>query len=134
MKKNKKVSKRMSVVASSSMRLASIIVVLCVMVIFNILASSSCTRLMKTQGEMEKELAQLENDRLREQSSWEGMKTPEKIEAALLKHGLSMHAPAADQTVRMLPNGKPQAGQLSLARIARRGGTSKTAGYRSRSR
>lgn len=106
----------MSVVATNSMRFGAIIVFFFVMVILNLLSSSSCTQLLKQKGEMEREIAKLDDSRMRESTRWEEMKTTENIEAALLRHGLSMHMPRPDQTVRLLPDGTPRPGQLSLAK------------------
>ena len=106
----------MSVVATNSMRFGAIIVFFFVMVILNLLSSSSCTQLLKQKGEMERDIAKLDDARMRESTRWEEMKTTENIEAALLRHGLSMHMPRPDQTVRLLPDGTPRPGQLSLAK------------------
>lgn len=122
MRRNRKVPKKMSVVATNSMRFGAIIVFFFVMVILNMLSSSSCTQLFKVQGEMERELAKLEDARTRESTRWEEMKTPEKVEMALLRHGLSMRTPQPQQNVMMLPNGRPRAGQLSLKRMRMRVG------------
>ena len=51
MKKNRKRSKKMSVMASRSMHVGGVLVMFFVMVIVNLLASSSCTQLMKSIGE-----------------------------------------------------------------------------------
>ena len=106
----------MSVVATNSMRFGAIIVFFVVMVILNLLSSQSCTQLLKQKGEMEREIAKLDDAHMRESTRWEEMKTSENIEAALLRHGLSMHTPRPDQTVRLLPDGTPRPGQLSLAK------------------
>jgi hypothetical protein len=106
----------MSVVATNSMRFGAIIVFFFVMVILNLLSSSSCTQLLKQKGEMEREIAKLDDSRMRESTRWEEMKTTENIEAALLRHGLSMRMPRPDQTVRLLPDGTPRPGQISLAK------------------
>ena len=116
MRRNRKIPKKMSVVATNSMRFGAIIVFFVMMVILNLLSSSSCTQLLKQKGEMEREIAKLDDARMRESTRWEEMKTTENIEAALLRHGLSMHMPRPDQTVRLLPDGTPRPGQLSLAK------------------
>ena len=116
MRKNRRVTKKMSVVATNSMRFGAIIVFFFVMVILNLLSSQSCSQLLKQKGEMEREIAKLEDAHMRESTRWEEMKTSENIEAALLRHGLSMHTPRPDQTVRLLPDGTPRPGQLSLAK------------------
>lgn len=121
MRKNRKIPKKMSVVATNTMRFAAIILFFFIMVILNRLSSSSCTQLLKTKGEMEREIAKLEDARMRESTRWEEMKTPEKVEAALLRHGLAMRLPRPEQTVRMQSDGTPRVGQLSLRNRQRNG-------------
>ena len=116
MRRNRRVTKKMSVVATNSMRFGAIIVFFVMMVILNLLSSQSCAQLLKQKGEMEREIAKLDDAHMRESTRWEEMKTSENIEAALLRHGLSMHTPRPDQTVRLLPDGTPRPGQLSLAK------------------
>ena len=116
MRKNKKMSKKMSVMATNTMRFGAVILSFFVMVILYILSSQSCTRLQNQKGTMEREIVKLDDALLRESTRWEEMKTPEKIEMALLHHGLSMKTPRADQIVRMMENGTPRPGQISLAR------------------
>ncbi|MBQ7235339.1 MAG: hypothetical protein IJS36_08030 [Kiritimatiellae bacterium] len=133
MKRNRKRSKRMSVMASRSMHIGGVLVMFFVMVLVNLLASSSCSQLMKSIGEKERQLAKLENDRARESARWDSMKTSENLDRALLKFGLSMKYPRADQIVRMDSHGQPKPGQLSVARAARRAsGVSHTAQVKAR--
>ena len=127
MRRNRKIPKKMSVVATNTMRFGAIIVFFVVMVILNLLSSSSCTQLLKVKGELEREIAKLDDARMRESTRWEEMKTPERVEEALLKHGLAMKLPRADQTVRLRPNGQPLAGQLSVSKAKMRGGTATVA-------
>lgn len=139
MRRNRKVPKKLSVVATNTMRFGAMLVFGFVMVILNLLASSSCTHLMKEKGEKERELASLDDSLMRESTRWEAMKTPESLETALVKHGLSMKLPRPDQNVRMRTDGTPYPGQLSLSRGRRRVGAasaslSKPAGGRRRPR
>lgn len=120
MAKNRRIPKRRSVVMTNTMRVGAVLGMLFVMSIINLLASSSCQQLLKAIGEDERELARLEDARQREASRWEEMKTPEKIEKALLSHGLSMRAARADQEVHMKSNGEPYPGQISVAKARQR--------------
>ena len=120
MRRNRKIPKKMSVVATNTMRFGAIIVFFFVMVILNLLSSSSCTQLLKVKGELEREIVKLDDARMRESTRGEEMKTPEKVEMALLKHGLAMKLPRADQTVRLRPDGQPLPGQLSVSRAKMR--------------
>ena len=127
MRKNRKIPKKMSVVATNTMRFGAIIVFLFVMVILNFLASSSCTQLMKIKGAKERELVRLDEARMRESTRWEEMTTPEKVQDALRRHGLAMTLPRPDQSIRMRANGTPYPGQPSLARAKQRFGAVMTA-------
>ena len=120
MRRNVKKPAKMSVVAANTMRFGVIIVFLFIMVILNLLASSGCNHLMKEKGEMERELVKLEEARTREATRWETMKTPDKIDTALLRHGLAMRLPRSEQNIRMRANGTPYPGQISIARARQR--------------
>ena len=116
MRRNRKIPKKMSVVATNTMRFGAIIVFFFVMVILNLLSSSSCTQLQNAKGALEREIVKLDEARMRESTRGEEMKTAENIETALLRHGLSMKLPRPDQSVRLMSDGTPRPGQLSLAK------------------
>ncbi len=59
MKKNRRMPRRMSVIAERAMYVGAVIVMLFVMVIINQLTASSCDQLMRSIGEKEKTLARL---------------------------------------------------------------------------
>ena len=119
MGRNRKMPKKMSVVATNTMRFGAILVVFFVMVILYILSSSSCTQLLKQKGEKEREIAKLDDACMRESTRWEEMTTPEKVEIALRRHGLPMKLPRPDQTVRMT-DGVPEPGQLAVKKAKMR--------------
>ena len=127
MKKNRRRSKKMSVMASRSMHIGAVMVMFFVMVILNLLASSSCTQIMKSIGEKERTLAKLEDERMRESARWDAMKTADNIDRALLKFGLSMRYAKAEQIVRMDSAGRPKPGQLAVARARRSSSALRTA-------
>lgn len=120
MKKNKRIDKKMSVNTEIATHFGAIITVFFIMVIVNVLFSSNCQQMMKRIGESEKELARLEDARNRELTRWEEMKTPDKISAALLRHGLSMKPPRPEQNVKLTSDGKPHPGQISVAAAEKR--------------
>ena len=127
MRRNRKIPKKMSVVATNTMRFGAIIVFFFVMVILNLLSASSCTQLQNAKGALEREIVKLDEARTRESTRWEELKTAESIEAALLRHGLSMKLPRPDQTVRLMPDGTPRPGQLSIAKTKMRTGVAAAA-------
>jgi len=118
--RNRRVGRTYSVVVAGVGHLAAIGVAVFVVGLMNVLANTSCKQLIKTIGEEGRQLAKLEDACMRESTRWEEMKTPEKIERALLRHGLSMKPPRADQIVHMRTNGQPYPGQLSVARARQR--------------
>lgn len=67
----------------------------------------------------EQKYASLESERVREEARWNAKKTPEKLERAMLQHGILMDYPKADQIVRMDIAGRPIPGQLALAKFER---------------
>ena len=133
MRKNRKVTKKMSVVAGTTMHVAAVVVILFAMVILNLLASSSCSQLMKEIGVKEKLYSKLEDECTQELTNWQKMTTPDRLEEMLLRHGLAMRAPRPDQWVRMKSNGQPFPGQMSVARATGRS-TAATASVRKATR
>ena len=121
-RKNRRVSKRMSVNTAIATHFGAVIAFLFVMVILNLLATSSCQQLSKTIGDEERELERLEEARMRTETRWEEMLTPEKIEVALRSHGLSMKVAKDIQKVHMKADGTPRPGQLSVAMASKRKG------------
>ena len=120
MKKNRKVSTKMSVLTDATINIGVIFVVAFLAVIMNVMASSGCQQLMKTIGESRKQIGRLDEALQRESTRWEEMKTPARLEAELLRHGLSMKPPRADQNVYMKADGKPRPGQLAVRAAQRR--------------
>ena len=129
MAKNRKMSKKMSVIAQGSTMLCAVIVMLFVMVVVNLLADSSCSQLMKSIGAKEAQLKRLNDDCSRESARWEEMTTPDRLEAALKRHGLAMRYANAAQNIRMNAAGKPEPGQFAVSRREQRS-HSNTAAYR----
>jgi len=114
MRKNRKITKKMSVVTTNSLRFGAILVLTCVMVVMNLLASSSCSQLVKRKGELKVQLAKFEDSCQRASMRWEEMCIPERIDSALQNRGLAMRLPRPEQIVRMNGKGLPVPGQISL--------------------
>ena len=127
MRKNRKMSKKMSVTVGRTVQIGAVMVMTFAMVILNMLASSSCKQLNNAIREKEKELAKLEDEYKRETARWDEMKTSERLESALLRHGLAMKYPKSHQLVRMNSSGVPYPGQISVAKAAERSKIGQTA-------
>ena len=120
MRKNRRISTKMSVMAQRSAHVGAIIIALFVMVVLNFLAKSSCGQLRNSIGLKERELAKLQDECTRESARWGEMQTPERLEQALVRHNLAMRYVKASQTIRMRPDGTPYPGQISVAKAAMR--------------
>lgn len=81
---------------------------------------SKCVQLGQEIRKHEVTYSALENERVREAARWDEKKTPEKLERAMLQHGLSMGYASPDQVIRMDAAGRPLPGQLALAKFQRR--------------
>jgi hypothetical protein len=128
-RKNRKRSKRMSVVARRAMFGASFIGMVAVVTILNLLASSNCTHLMKEIGRKERLIEKLDGDLARESARWEAMMASVPLEQSLRNFGMSMHYAKPSQIVRLDANGRPRPGQISVARMAERSAAARTAQY-----
>ena len=115
-RKNRRRNKCMSVTAVRTLNVGGIILMLFAMVVFNVLAKTNEQAIQKNIGEKTRTLNTLEEDRLREETRWEGMKNSGSLQAALLNHGLKMDTPNDLQIVRMGQNRLPLKGQLSVKR------------------
>lgn len=80
---------------------------------------SKCSQLGQEIRKHEQQFVALEKERVREAARWDEKKTPEKLERAMLQHGVAMNYPTASQVVRTDKAGRPVAGQLSLVRIGK---------------
>ena len=100
-------------------RAAGIVVLLVTLALGYWFMDSKCAMLSQEMRKHELKYAALENERVREESRWNEKKTPEKLEQAMLQHGIEMSYPTPEQVVRMDGSGVPLAGQLSVVRFQR---------------
>jgi hypothetical protein len=98
---------------------AGIIVLVVSLVLVYWFVDAKCGQLGQEIRKHEQQLSALEDERVREEARWSEKKTPEKLEQAMLQHGLAMNYPSAEQVVRMDAAGQPVPGQLALARFQR---------------
>lgn len=129
MRRNRKVPKKMSVIAGRSVQVVSVMIMAFTMVILNMLANSSCRQLNNEIRVKERQLAKLEDQYKRESMRMDELKTPESLDWELRRHGLAMHTPKPEQVVRMTRDGRLYPGQISVARAAERSKVSRMASY-----
>ena len=116
MKRNRKVKKH-SRCTMNSVNIVALIVLSFFAIMVYWSQDARCATLAQDIGRAEKELKRLESDYHRELSSWDGLKTPDNLHQALIRHGLDMAQPHQEQIVHMGANGLPLPGQISLPRI-----------------
>ena len=119
MRRNKR-TKRCSEFTLNTMHIAAIVLSLFIMLMAYWVLDSRCGAIGQEIGAAEKALAKLDGELERETMKWNEMKTPERLEIALKKHGLNMNNPAPDQVIKMMPNGKMAPRQISVVRAQRR--------------
>lgn len=97
-------------------------------VIFNQLASTGCTQLMKRLADADARLAACEGELERAVARWDAMKSSDNLDRALLKRGLAMYYPNPNsQIIKLDASGRPLPGQNSVALARQRSAASATA-------
>lgn len=129
MRKNRKISKRMSRVTAHTMHIGAIILTVFVMVVLNLMASSSCSQLTKSIADKEMELASEKTELEKNIINWDAEKSSVNLDRALVSRGMSMNYPRPSQIVQMSSSGKVLPGQNSVAILRRKKKDSATANY-----
>lgn len=120
MRKNKKISKRMSRITVNMMHLGAIMLTFFVMVVLNLMASSSCSQLTKIIADKEKQLADSKVELSKNIVRWDSVKSSVNLERALVVRGMSMNYPKSNQIVRMDERGRVIPSQNSVAVLRRK--------------
>lgn len=71
-----------------------------------------CTAYSAEIKRLEDRCGELDNEKVREETQWNAMKTAEKLDGLLLRHGLQMVYPNAGQVVRMNAAGRTTGASL----------------------
>ncbi len=116
MRRNRKKQMHAKVVPHS---VAGIFLLVIGLVLLYWMMDSKCAVNGQEIRKYEQKLQSIEAEYAREEARWNEKNTPEKLQEAMLQHGIAMSYPSADQVVRMDASGQPAAGQLSLARFKR---------------
>lgn len=120
MRKNKKISKRMSRITVNMMHLGAIMLTFFVMVVLNLMASSSCSQLTKIIADKDKQLADSKVELSKNIVRWDSVKSSVNLERALVVRGMSMNYPKSNQIVRMDERGRVIPSQNSVAVLRRK--------------
>lgn len=120
MRKNKKISKRMSRLTVNMMHLGAIMLTFFVMVVLNLMASSSCSQLTKIIADKDRQLADSKVELSKNIVRWDSVKSSVNLERALVVRGMSMNYPKSNQIVRMDERGRVIPSQNSVAILRRK--------------
>jgi hypothetical protein len=122
MRRNRRVKKH-SRFKSGATGMAALIVSSFIMLMIYWTLDSQCTSILRDIGTAENKLKALDAEFGRENARWNAMKTRERLDEKITRFGLAMQSPNPDQVVRMMANGEPAPGQMSVARARARAKT-----------
>lgn len=129
MRKNRKVSKRKSRIATYAAYFAVVLLTFFVMMVLNIMANTKCSQLQKSIADKEKILSLGEDELERNEIRWDAVKSSDNLEHALVKRGMAMYYPNPNQIVRMDEAGMVLPSQTSVALLRRKKQDRSTASY-----
>lgn len=110
----------MSRLTVNMMHLGAIMLTFFVMVVLNLMASSSCSQLTKIIADKEKQLADSKVELSKNIVRWDSVKSSVNLERALVVRGMSMNYPKSNQIVRMDERGRVIPSQNSVAVLRRK--------------
>lgn len=128
--KNRRVTKKMSVVAAGTWNIFAMMVFIVAAAILNLMADARCEQEANVIGEKERQIRSLEDAKVREAAKWEELKTSEKLEVSLIRNGMKMNYAQPQQIIRMNAAGKVIPGQRSVALANQRARNRSTAKLR----
>lgn len=129
-RKNRRVTKRMSVAAVGSWNIFAMVFFLVVAAILNLMAEARCEQETNVIGNKERQIKSLEDAKVREAAKWEELKTSDKLEERLYRNGMKMSYAHPQQIVRINAAGRVIPGQRSVALAKQRSRTRSTANIR----
>ena len=121
MGKNRKTSRKASVMMDTSRRIFGILIVCTMVVLVNHLASTKCSHVQESIGKKERELESHERTYKQEYAKWCRMTSPDALKKALPRHGIKMESPSPLQIVDVDSHGNVRRTcQRSLAEAKRK--------------
>ncbi len=120
MRRNRRVSRKQSVMGMHAMHLGVIILTLLATVIVNQCASASCDRLMNKIGEKERILKRKDAELSRVKARWDAVKSSDGLRRALDARGVEMAAARPDHIIRISSSGAYDRRQRSVSLVRKR--------------
>ena len=123
MRRNRRVKKKYSRFKAGATGMVALIVSSFIMLMIYWTLDSQCASILREIGAAESKVKALDAEYGRENARWNAMKTRERLDEKITRFGLAMQSPHPDQVVRMMANGEPAPGQMSVARARARAKT-----------
>ena len=117
-KRNRKITKK-SRMSQTATGIAALMLAAFIMCMGYWQVDATCTKRAVAIEKAEAQLKKLQETYVREDARWNSMTTRERLGAALVRFGISMDQPRADQLVRLDAAGHPKGG-VSVARARTR--------------
>lgn len=118
-RRNRKVNKHSHVTANTAGVVALIMTACAVALVYGVLGMR-CTSVAQELQEAEKTYKQLVKETERVAARWNELMAVDRLQEKLVRFGLEMNIPRADQVVRMNAAGHPLPGQIAVARARER--------------
>lgn len=121
MRKNRRLKKH-AVVTMGSTGIVLLIFSLSAALLIYWSLDQRCTTIGREIGKAERTYKALETELRRENTKWEGMTSPSKLDERLTRSGIQMRSQVQDQVVKMSLDGRPMPGlavQRARARMAK---------------
>lgn len=118
--KNKRLKNNHSCFKTTMTGVSALIVTAFIALMIYWSVDSQCTAISREIGKGEKALAALDSEYGREMARWNEMQTPENLAEKIVRFGLRMQSPMADQVVHINADGRPAPGQIAVARARAR--------------
>lgn len=129
MKRNRKVSRRRSVVGMHVRHFVAVMLMFAVMVVLNLLVSSSCGQLMKSIGEKDRLIKARQDELDSSKSIWRRTTSTDNLAIALHRRGIEMSSPQSDYVIHIDSHGNVDAKERSVVLVRERQRALATAAY-----
>ena len=118
-KRNRKINRYSSFTINTAGVVALLVTLFSMVMVYCVLGMR-CTSIAQELQEAEKSYKQLSKECERVAARWTEMMAVDRLQEKLVRFGLEMNIPRADQIVRMNAAGRPLPGQIAVARARER--------------
>ncbi len=126
-RRNRKLNRRFSRFTVNTAGVVALLVTAFSMGMCYCLLGMRCTSIAQELQEAEKSYKQLTKESERVAARWNELMAVDRLQEKLVRFGLEMNIPRADQMIRMGASGRPLPGQIAVARARERMATANMA-------